>query len=88
MKPVLTHTFNGRKYKITIRPPLDGMCSQYNNERELIIMESLRTKNGLITAIHESLHAENWIAKEDTVDRVSREIGTFLWRIGYRWRPE
>jgi hypothetical protein len=51
-------------------------------------MESLKTKNGLVTAIHEALHAENWSKDEDTVDRVSKEIGTFLWRLGYRWKYE
>jgi hypothetical protein len=88
MKPVKTHTFNGRRYKIVVKPPLDGLCSQYKNERELIIMESLRTKNGLITALHEGLHAENWAAKEEVVDRVSKELGTFLWRLGFRWAPD
>ena len=88
MKPVKTHTFNGRKYKIIVSPPLDGQCTTYKSERELWIMESLKTRNGLITAIHESLHAENWAAKEETVVRVSSEIGDFLWRLGYRWMPD
>ena len=88
MRPVRTHTFNGRKYKIIVSPPIDGLCTTYKPERELWIMESLRTKNGLVTALHESLHAEKWTADEDTVKRVSNEIGDFLWRMGYRWKPE
>ena len=87
MRKVRTHTFNGRKYNIIIHPPIDGMCTQYKPERELWIMESLRTKNGLVTALHEALHAERWTADEATVDRVSKEIGDFLWRLGYRWKP-
>ena len=64
------------------------MCSTYNPERELVIMESLRKKNGLITAIHEAMHALNWKASEEKVDKDSKELGTFLWRLGFRWVPE
>ena len=81
---VKTHTFNGRRYLITVKSLADGYCDTYNKERELIICAKLKTKNGLITAIHEALHAECWTASEDTVDRVSKEIGTFLWRLGFR----
>jgi len=84
MKPVRTHKFNGREYKIIVTPPLDGTCTQYKPEMELWIFESLKLRNGLITAIHEGLHACNWTAKEETVDRVSKDIGKFLWRLGYR----
>ena len=85
-KTVRTHTFNGRVYKIIVYPPIDGQCTQYKPEHELWIMAPLKTKNGLITAIHEALHAENWTAKEETVDRGSKEIGAFWWRLGYRWK--
>ena len=88
MKHVKTHTFNGRKYKIRIKPPLDGLCSTYKNERELIIMASLQKRGGIITAIHEALHAENWKADEEIVDRISTEIGSFLWRLGYRIKDD
>ena len=85
---VRTHTFNGRKHKIDIcEEPLDGYCDQYkicNKQRTLCIWTDLKKRNGLITAIHEALHAESWVKDEDTVDRVSKEIGTFLWRLGYR----
>ena len=85
MRLVRTHTFNGRKYKIEIKPgPTDGVCDQYKLERLLSIYADLETENGLITALHEALHAENWAATEDVVDRVSTEIGNFLWRLGYR----
>jgi len=85
MKPVKTHKFNGRRYKIDI-DVLDGLVDQYtlHNDRTLRILTGLKTKKGLVTVIHESLHAENWAATEEVVDRVSREIGSFLWRLGYR----
>ena len=85
MGPVKTHKFNSRIYKIDI-DVLDGLVDQYtlHNDRTLRILTSLKTKKGLITVIHEALHAENWAATEEVVDRVSREIGSFLWRLGYR----
>lgn len=80
---VKTHTFNGRKYKIDV-DILDGQCDQYNTTNTLQILTSLSTRKGLITVIHEALHAECWTASEETVERVSREVGSFLWRLGYR----
>jgi len=81
---VKTHTFNGRTYKIKI-DEIDGDCDTYAlNERYLCVFADMNTRNGLISAIHEALHAENWVASEDAVDRMSKEIGTFLWRLGYR----
>jgi hypothetical protein len=80
---VRTHTFNGRKYKITIGK-MDGLCDTYNKERELVVMADLETKAGLETAIHESLHACSWPASEDTVTVTASDIARFLWRLGYR----
>ena len=78
-----THTFNGRTYKITIGD-LDGLCDTYNKERELIIMADLSTRNGLETAIHESLHALKWSASEGTVEVSAHDLARFLWRLNYR----
>ena len=79
-----THTFNGRRYNIVITDPLDGSCATYKPERELCIMAPLETKNGLITAVHEALHALNWRSKEGEVEQAGKELGTFLWRLGFR----
>jgi hypothetical protein len=89
MKPVRTHTFNGKSHRIIVRP-LDGLCvnsEKDERDHELYILTSLKDKNGLITALHEAMHASDFKASEKKVDRMSKEIGTFLWRIGYRWRP-
>ena len=79
-----TATFNGRKYLVTVDKAPDGECSQYNPERELNIFADMGTRNGLITALHECLHASRWSETEEVVERVSRDIGRFLWNIGYR----
>ena len=83
---VKTHTFNGRKYKIEVDPDgANGVCDQYSpKDRYLQIFTDLDRRKGLITAIHEALHAESWTKSEKIVDRVSREIGMFLWNLGYR----
>ncbi|HUV45468.1 MAG TPA: hypothetical protein VMW45_00145 [Dehalococcoidia bacterium] len=91
MKPVRTHTFDGKKYTIYVDEPPLGICfnsKKGRSENEIYIMTSLKEKWGLITAIHETLHAEKWSAHEETIDRVSKELGTFLWRLGFRWVPE
>ena len=84
MGPVVTHTFNGRKYYIDI-DKVDGWCDQYKlNKRFIHVVANPKTKNGLISIVHEALHAEDWAKTEEVVDRVSKEIGTFLWRLGFR----
>jgi len=84
VRPVKTHIFNGRKYYIDI-DKLDGWCDQFKlNKRFIHVLADVKTKNGLISIIHEALHAEDWAATEEVVDRVSKEIGGFLWRLGYR----
>ena len=85
MKLPKTHTFNGVKYDIDISDPLDGYCdSPRGGKPTLRIVSNLNTKTGLITVLHEALHAEGWAVSEDVVDRVSSEIGNLLWRLNYR----
>lgn len=81
---VKTATFNGRQYKIFLQEPVDGTCTTYTLERAIEIFTPLDTQNGLITLIHECLHAGNWHASEDVVDRTSKDIGRLMWRLGYR----
>ncbi len=81
---VRTATFNGRQYKIYLREPVDGMCAVYKLERAIEIFVSLDTQNGLVSLIHELLHASNWTKSEATVDRTSKDIGRLLWRLGFR----
>ena len=84
MTPVVrTHTFNGKRYLITIAE-LDGQCDTFQKERELQVFRDPNTRVGLITLIHEALHACNWSKKEEGVDRTSKDIGSFLWRLGFR----
>ena len=86
MKPVRTATFNGRKYKIDIEPDgVRGLCDQYAcNDRWIHIFDDLNTQAGLTTVIHEVVHGDHWRLSEDMVERLSKDLGRFLWRLGYR----
>lgn len=85
---VRTATINGRRYQVDVEQ-IDGWCDQYAcNERFIHLIAPLNTQKGLITAIHEALHASNWAKSETTVDRTSKDIGRLLWRLGYRLRAE
>ena len=79
-----THVFNKRRFRIHTTA-LDGFCDIPGDKGlDLFILADLDTKAGLITAIHEALHAEYPNIKEFTAEQVGKEIGSFLWRLGYR----
>ena len=86
MSKVKTHTFNGHKYKIHLMPFIfDGLTDiDEKVEYNMFVFANLKTRNGLITLIHEALHASKWKATEEEVERTAKEIGDFLWRLGYR----
>ncbi len=79
-----TATFRGRKYRVEIDKNVEGLTDVYSRERGMLIWADLDTRKGLRIAIHEALHASNWAASEKVVDRVSTDIGRFLWNLGYR----
>jgi hypothetical protein len=91
MRKVRTHTFNGVKYEIDVYQPFDGLCespTSDNNRPDIRISIDIRTRLGLISLLHECLHAENYAKGEGVVDRVSSEIGDLLWRLGFRMKDE
>ena len=84
---VKTHTFNGHKYDIRVGEELDGLCDCPHNKDttpSIVVACEPFTRKELISLIHECLHAEDWRKTEKAVDRASSEIGSFLWRLGYR----
>lgn len=84
MRKVRTHSFNGIKYDICFCDGIDGRCEIPEGKPELTIGCRINTQRGLITLIHEAMHAGNWDKHEETVDRSSKEIGRLLWRLGWR----
>ena len=92
---VRTHTFNKVRYKIGVDEPYVGWCdkpkSPQKNEYPAIRLpsglpkgEKKGAKLGLISLIHECIHAERWTLPEKRVDQIATEIGSLLWRLGYR----
>ncbi|KKK68751.1 hypothetical protein LCGC14_2940900 [marine sediment metagenome] len=95
MKKVRTHRFNGVKFHIGVDEPYVGWCdkpgrpdsTEYPGIRlpeGLPCGEKSGAKEGLITLIHEMLHAENWDPSEKRVDQIATDMGGLLWRLGYR----
>ncbi len=82
-KKVKTHKFNGRKYSIFVGQ-FDGFTDVSETGYSLVLNCNLNTLKGLISIIHESMHAANWGKSEEVIDRSSKEIGTLLWRLGFR----
>ncbi|KKM75775.1 hypothetical protein LCGC14_1386870 [marine sediment metagenome] len=81
-----TAMFRGSKYGVDLCGPIDGSCQ---NPKEgglpwLRICVPLNKRRGLITAIHESLHACSFLKSEEAVTETAEDIGRFLWRLGYR----
>ena len=89
MRPVRTHTFDGVRYNIYIHKPISGFCENKPDKTHgLWIFEDIRTRKGLVTIVHEAMHASHPNLSEDTVDRMSKEIGGLLWRMKFRWLPK
>lgn len=80
---VRTHSFNGNRYNIVF-DKFDGATDIDTSPRDMLIAAHPNTRNELITIIHEAMHAGNWDKHEETIDRSSKEIGSLLWRLGYR----
>jgi len=81
---VKTHTFNKVKYEIHFLHDCDGAAdTRHSSQPNLEVFCKPYTRNELISLIHEALHAEG-NNQEERVEMLSREIGSFLWRLGYR----
>ena len=83
---VKTATFNGTRYTVDT-DPIDGCCSPPkpgDRDPTLRVCCPLNTRVGLITLIHEAMHACDYDKHEKTVDRTSKDIGRLLWRLGFR----
>ena len=94
-RKVRTHRFRGVKYYIGVDEPYVGWCDRPGtpdpNEYPAIRLpngiaygSSKKAKEDLIILLHECNHAENWKLSEDEVDGIAIDVGTLLWRLGYR----
>ena len=86
MKKVRTHKFNGVVYDIDLDTECAGYCENPvpKGPPTLFVGQPIDTKQGLIYLLHEALHASCYATSEDKVDQASQDIGSFLWRLGFR----
>lgn len=83
MRKVRTHIFNGKRCDV-ITDKVDGLAHRSKDCDLLFVNADLNTKKGLISLIHEAGHLGNWDKQEKVIDRFSEELGSLLWRLGYR----
>lgn len=85
MRPVKTHIFNGNKYQVYVGP-LKGITSvSKNSPLELNVRtDGVSPRKLLEVLVHEALHAMNWDATEERVERTAKDVSRFLWRLDYR----
>ena len=92
-KPIRTHVFKGKKYKIKFVPNsimaktnADADCDHPNSKHKVIrlVKNGLSEKRALEIAIHEAIHACFWLLDDEGVETASEDIASFLWRMGYR----
>ena len=76
------YKFSGGYYTLD-RTDLDGSC-EVSGIKEIWVRPTLRGLAELTTLLHEAAHAEMPTASEETVERLGRNVGRFLWRLGYR----
>jgi hypothetical protein len=92
---VKTHKFKGVTYYIHVDSDLDGVCDDPKTKRvseypgifltkELPFGNQKGARKGLISLIHECMHATKFPGRENDIERASDEIGKLLWRLGYR----
>ena len=86
MKKVRTHKFAGVTYDIDLDTNCAGYCESPKPKGNpcLYVGVPIDTKEGFIKLIHEAMHAVSFHSHEDKVDQSSRDIGRFLWRLGFR----
>lgn len=88
-RKVRTHKFNGYKFNIDVYEPFTAVVESprdSDNKPSLRVAIDIKTKEGLICLLHEALHASAWAKTEELADRAAEEVGSFLWRLGFRLR--
>ena len=82
---VFDHIFNGVPHKVVADKDMLGLTLT-DVRNSVILWTDLNKKLGLQIAVHEAIHAEFPKLPENVVEVVGRDIGGYLWRLGYRIR--
>jgi hypothetical protein len=94
VRPIRSHKFRGKRYRIEYHPNLGrmpdgeprlGFCENPTRRgRRLKIKKGQTPLRTLDTELHEGLHACLWDLDEDAVRETAEDLAEFLWRLGYR----
>lgn len=90
MRPVRSHVFRGKRYRIRKRAQKKvwGTCdSPKRPSKTLYLDPEVMTGgnlNALTISVHEGLHACLWDLDEDSITETSTCVARFLWRLGWR----
>lgn len=98
-KRVRKHSFHDIEYNIRWRKPdkryfgfdARGSCSdprESEQKPEIEISPNLEGKELLEVAIHEATHACLWPISEEYVEKNSKDIADFLWKLGFRIKKD
>jgi hypothetical protein len=93
-RPVKSHVFRGKRYKIefangSVLRDRDGDCDPPNKaEKKIRLYKGMSGKRALEVALHEPLHAIFWDLEESAIDEIGKDLSDFLWRLGYRKIPD
>ena len=80
---VFDHVFNGHPHKVVCDKDMLGLTLT-DVRNSIVLWTDLSKKLGLQIAVHEGMHAEFPKLPENVVEIVGREIGDYLWKLGYR----
>lgn len=89
MRPVRSHVFRGKRYRIAWRKPRGcvGSCDAPDTPGKVIYIDPQQGEYDILETItHEAWHALDWDKAEEAVEENARCLARLLWRMGYR-RP-
>ena len=85
MRPIRSHRFRGRRWRIEfakVRGQL-GSCEGPRDADKTIYLDPRLKGNELVeTAVHESIHALMWELDEQVFTEMAHDITRFLHRLG------
>jgi hypothetical protein len=77
------HIFNGVAYKVVADDRMLALTLT-DVRNSIVLWNKLNTKLGITLAVHEAMHAEFPALPEHVVEIAGRDIGEYLWKLGYR----
>ena len=90
MARTIKHRFGTTTYTVDLEP-FEGITDHKDGSDPYIRLpdglpygNSQKAKRGLVTLLHECIHASKWYMPEQEVDNISTDIASLLWKLGYR----